>query len=208
MIEVLPNWHPILVHFTVALMSVATLCFLLTYGLQGWERRDEVIKVAEWNFWLGSFSAIAAVLAGWYAFNTVNHDAPSHVAMTIHRNWALVTVAVIFVLDVWLWRIQKARTKGITHAFAFALVIFLGLLGATSWHGGELVYRYGLGVMSLPVVEGAEGHDHAHGDSHEAPVQHETNTGHEQGEDITVKIPMRTSPDQNDMHDVNHSHAH
>ncbi|MCF6301365.1 MAG: hypothetical protein L3J52_09655 [Proteobacteria bacterium] len=38
-------------------------------------------------------------------------------------------------------------------------VIAFLLLGITAFKGGELVYRYGLGVMSLPEVEG-EGHAH------------------------------------------------
>lgn len=38
------------------------------------------------------------------------------------------------------------------------------LLASTAWHGGELVYRHGLGVMSLPQPEG-EGHDHEHTDN-------------------------------------------
>ncbi|MBL4850981.1 MAG: hypothetical protein JKY90_01690, partial [Gammaproteobacteria bacterium] len=36
------------------------------------------------------------------------------------------------------------------------------VLASTAWHGGEVVYRYGIGVISLPKVEG-DGHDHAHG---------------------------------------------
>ena len=191
MIEVLPNWHPIFVHFTVALMSVAALCFLFAHLFQGSQSRDQLLNVAKWNFWIGSLSAIATVLAGWYAFNTVNHDTPSHTAMTMHRNWALVTLVVILILDGWLWRIQKVRTTGITNSFAVVLIVLLCLLGSTAWQGGELVYRYGLGVMSLPAAGGGDGHDHDHGDSHTdsmpheaAPMEHEinSNTMHEENE--------------------------
>jgi len=35
------------------------------------------------------------------------------------------------------------------------------LLANTAWHGAENVYRYGLGVMSLPQQE-SEGHAHNH----------------------------------------------
>lgn len=163
MIEIIPNWHPIFVHFTVALMSVAVLAFLVAHLAHGWRYRDEALKVAEWNFWLGSLSALVTLLAGWDAYNTVAHDAPSHAAMTTHRNWALVTLGVILVLDVWLWRIRRSHTTRLSHPFSLALVVFIGLLGVTAWHGGELVYRYGLGVMSLPVAEG-DGHAHEHGE--------------------------------------------
>lgn len=161
MIEIIPNWHPLLVHFTIALLSVAVVGFLVAHLFQGWSRSGELMKVAEWNFWLGSLSALFTVVAGWYAFNTVNHDASSHAAMSLHRNWALVTVAIILLLDVWIWRIRKSDAARITHAFALALVAFILLLATTAWHGGELVYRYGLGVMSLPAREG-DGDDHHH----------------------------------------------
>ena len=222
MIEVLPNWHPILVHFTVALMTVAALCFLFAHLFQGSQSRDQLLTVAKWNFWIGSLSAIATVLAGWYAFNTVSHDTPSHTAMTMHRNWALVTLVIILILDGWLWRIQKVRTTGITNSFAVVLIVLLGLLGSTAWQGGELVYRYGLGVMSLPAAGGGDGHDHDHGDSHEtpAPMEHDTNsnTKHEESEHMhdepvsalpdKIDIPVvESSAPADDAHD-NHSHAH
>nr|WP_198246280.1 hypothetical protein [methane-oxidizing endosymbiont of Gigantopelta aegis] len=44
----------------------------------------------------------------------------------------------------------------------FSLVA-AGMLMFTGWLGAEAVYRYGLGVKSLPVVsEGADGHNHSH----------------------------------------------
>jgi uncharacterized membrane protein len=30
MIEIIPNWHPILVHFTIALLAIATLLFVVS----------------------------------------------------------------------------------------------------------------------------------------------------------------------------------
>ena len=46
-------------------------------------------------------------------------------------------------------------------AFTFVMVLASSLLVSTGWRGSEAVYRYGLGVMSLPKVEG-EGHAHEH----------------------------------------------
>ncbi len=42
------------------------------------------------------------------------------------------------------------------------MLIVQGLLLFTAWLGAELVYRYGLGVMSLPQSEN-EDHSHLHG---------------------------------------------
>jgi len=37
--------------------------------------------------------------------------------------------------------------------FVGALLLPVTLLVITAWHGGELVYRYGLGVQSLPKTD-------------------------------------------------------
>ena len=65
-----------------------------------------------------------------------------------------------------LWLIYKKRLARKVHiSFVLAIIIAFGLLSITAWKGGEAVYRYGLGVMSLPTVEnGADGHAHEHGD--------------------------------------------
>jgi uncharacterized membrane protein len=165
-IEIIPNWHPIFVHFTLALWTVATGFFLVAMVWNENRWRAQWLHVARWNLWLGALFALATAVAGWLAYNSVSHDAISHVAMTEHRNWALATLAVMLPLSAWCaWRYRRARELG--PGFAVLLVIGLGLLGATGWHGGELVYRYGLGVMSLPAAEG-EGHDHEHanGETH------------------------------------------
>ncbi|MBD3668640.1 MAG: DUF4440 domain-containing protein, partial [Kangiella sp.] len=46
-----------------------------------------------------------------------------------------------------------------------SMLVALLMLGATGWFGGELVYRHGIGVMSLPAVTG-ESHDHSEGEGH------------------------------------------
>ena len=102
-------------------------------------------------------------LAGWYAYNTVDHDTPSHAAMTDHRNWALVTLSVFFIISLWSIFSEKIRKKP-TVAFLALCIAGGGLLMTTGFKGAETVYRFGLGVMSLPKVEG-DGHAHEHGNS-------------------------------------------
>ena len=65
---------------------------------------------------------------------------------------------------------MKAQKKEILPGFfGIGLVIGVILLGVTAWYGGELVYRHGLGVMSLPESE-TEGHSHDGDDDHGAEV--------------------------------------
>ena len=104
MIEIIPNWHPVFVHFTVALLSLAVgfhvICPLLPDGII----KQQFNILARWNLWLGTGFGIVTAIAGWFVYNSVIHEAPSHAAMTVHRNWALVTLTLFIVLAGWsLW---------------------------------------------------------------------------------------------------------
>ena len=103
-VEIIPNWHPIFVHFTVALFSTATGLFVLgtVAGKKEWSKT--VLTAAHINLWLGALATIATIAAGLYAYNTVNHDAPSHLAMTDHRNWAFGTAALFALITLWSFK--------------------------------------------------------------------------------------------------------
>jgi len=187
MIEIIPNWHPIFVHFTVALLSISVVFFFLARFGMPMRWREQWTVAAYWTLWAGAAISLITVAAGWYAFNTVKHDTLSHEAMIEHRNWAVPTFLYFGVMAVWAWRLAR-KTRPAPALFLAAMVVGAGLLGSTAWHGGELVYRYGLGVISLPKPEGP-GHSHPHnngdGHAHDAPpaatspsAPHEEGDGH------------------------------
>lgn len=173
MIEIIPNWHPIFVHFTVGLLSTSVVFYTIAYLLQKLrvfpKAASELEIAAHWCLWSVGIVVIGTVLAGLQAYDTVRHDATSHLAMTDHRNWALPTAGAIVVIALWsLWRTYKQ--KSITIIFILALFIVQGLLLSTAWRGADLVFRYGLGVMSLPQPEGM-GHHHHHETTNESNQQ-------------------------------------
>jgi len=175
-VEIIPNWHPIFVHFTVALFSTGTGLFILgaVTGKREWSKT--VLKTAHINLWLGALVTIATIVAGLYAYNTVNHDAPSHMAMTDHRNWAFGTAALFALIT--LWSFKTFNKEKVSMAFLAVLVIATCLLTTTAFKGGELVYRYGMGVMSMPSNAGGhDDHEHADGKGHGSPK--ETNQKHD-----------------------------
>lgn len=165
MIQIIPNWHPIFVHFTIGLFSASVGFFILNYmtthlRMISLSLTTEFEIAGRWCLWATGLAVIATVAAGLYAYYTVGHDAASHVAMTIHRNWALPTACAILVMVTWsLWRYFKQKNP--SFIFIIALLIVQGLLLSTAWHGAEVVYRYGIGVISLPKSEGV-GHNHHH----------------------------------------------
>ena len=163
MIEIIPNWHPFVVHFTIALIIVsAALHVLLGLGLFSGQHQA-LSNVANWNLWLGAVFAVLAVLAGMDAYNTVDHDTPSHLAMTDHRNWALSTLVVCLIAAIFS-AIHARKQQNIHPGSTVLVVIAAVLIMVTGFKGGELVYRHGLGVMSLPK---SDSHGHAVGESHD-----------------------------------------
>jgi len=157
MVEIIPNWHPIFVHFTVGLFSTAAGFYVLVY-LSNYLQRVPITLVAEFEvvarycLWVAAIFSIMTVIAGFDAYSTVRHDTVSHAAMTNHRNWALPTATAIILLSIWsVWRYYKHRV--LTFTFIIPLLIVQGLLLSTAWRGAELVFRYGLGVISLPQGE-------------------------------------------------------
>ncbi len=197
MFEIIPNWHPIFVHFTVALFSLAVGLFVVTPFLKP-PLQDQWRIVARWALWFGAGFTVVTGLTGLYAYNTVAHDTPSHAAMTDHRNWAIATIVLFLGLAAWsIVRTQRKQALGAV--FIALMVVGGGVLASTAWRGGEAVFRYGLGVMSLPKAEG-EGHAHEHGDG-AAHVQTMPDMGADSG-NMTGDAPV------SDHHDGGHDHDH
>ncbi len=193
MIEIIPNWHPIFVHFTVALISTAIGFFLLAKLLGNRPIQEQCLIIARWNLWIGTIFAVITVVTGILAYNSVAHDTPSHAAMIEHRNWALATFAVLLLTTLWsAWSFYA--NKLIKLPFLLMAVLLLGLLFSTAWHGGELVYRYGLGVMSMPAAE-----DHTSGHVHSGEMQSSDSHSH------SHEHAMKTEPTP-DKHKHEHEH--
>ncbi|MHC9510490.1 DUF2231 domain-containing protein [Kangiella sp. M94] len=191
MIEIIPNWHPIFVHFTVALLVICGIFQLVLWVFPS-KATSTAISAQSWLVILGSIAVLATVGTGLQAYYSVAHDTPSHLAMTDHRNWALATSSV-FLIGAALFFLFPRKRQYLAGVFFVAALI---LVSITAYKGGDLVYRHGLGVMSLPEVTG-EGHDHDHddGNGHDTQSNHHGDT-----EESTTKA--------NDTHVHDDTHAH
>jgi len=163
MIEIVPNWHPLLVHFTLGLLLTAAALFAAGALIARGPTAAQATVVARWNLWIGTAFALVTVAAGYRAYYTVAHDDSAHAAMLVHLKWAWVALAWFIAAAVVGWR-ERLRERGASIALGVVLVAGTGALLVTAYLGAENVYRHGLGVMRLPAAEGP-GHDHEHDDA-------------------------------------------
>lgn len=182
---IIPNYHPMVVHFPIALTFIAFLLSIGAYVRRSYPVSSQLAAAGHFTLWLAAMGAAAAVVFGWLAFNSVNHDDAGHAAMLLHRSWAIPTAIGLILLaslDAWKYRVNEL----ISVPMLFLLFVLSQAIAVTGWLGGEVVYRHGIGVLSLPASEGA-GHGHHKGaDGTATPKaghdEHTENNNDEKGE--------------------------
>lgn len=151
------NLHPITVHFTIALFSLAVL-----FQILGWLFEKESLKSAGfWNLAFALPSAIASVLTGRYAESVVPHNEVIHEVMETHETIGYIVLAVITLLFIWRFMAHRSYIKRTPALFAVAGMIGLGVMSVGAYHGGELVFTHGAGVVPMMEILAEEPHDHA-----------------------------------------------
>lgn len=182
--ELIPNAHPIAVHFPIALTLFA---LLFSFAARIGSRHNlatQLAIVGHWALWISGVTATIAAGLGWLAFNSVDHDDAGHAAMLIHRNWAIPTAIGLLLLA--MWDVFKSRAHQVMSWFTLIVLTLLsGSVAVTGWLGGEVVYRHGIGVLSLPeIAAGSDSHGHEHGDSDSHSHQHGASTINEESKPV------------------------
>ncbi|HUI11687.1 MAG TPA: DUF2231 domain-containing protein [Bacteroidota bacterium] len=150
----MPNIHPLLTHFPIALLSFALLAEWAARILS----REDLSRAGWWTQAAGSAGLAATALTGMHAADGVSIGAAGRASLEIHQEIAFLACAVFAVLL--FWRIA-ARTKLPGGSETLFLLLFTAgvlLLWAGAWYGGEMVYRFGAGVqVGLPAASPVQG---------------------------------------------------
>jgi len=189
--EIIPNLHPAAVHLPIALTLIALVFNLGARLVKNRSSASQWSVVGHWSIRIAGITAVIAVALGLQAYNSVNHDEAGHVAMLLHRNWAVPTAIGLVLLATWdSW---KYKAESLLPIPALLLLIVLSFsITATAWLGGELVYRHGIGVSALPEPEAGEGGEHHH---HDHEHHHEADESMHMDHDAAT--PAMVSPHPN-----------
>ena len=75
MIEIIPNYHPLFVHFTISMITISLGMLILGWLLISWKDiQKECFIVSKWCLWLGALASVLTVIAGfhWQAPNFID----------------------------------------------------------------------------------------------------------------------------------------
>lgn len=138
----MPNLHPLLVHFPIALL---TLSFLFD-AVSAVTRKPQFERSGWWTLLSGSIGLGLTITSGLFAEGTVTIGEEAREHFDTHEEIAFVVATVYVVLL--LWRIAN---KSLLPVRRRGVYLFLSLVGCVliwlgAWYGGELVYRFGVGV--------------------------------------------------------------
>jgi uncharacterized membrane protein len=133
--------HPMLVHFPIALWTVAAGAYVASAaGVTG--SVDMIAKFANGG---GLFMAMLAMLAGLLELRSIASQSEAMRVATWHM-MIMATVWICFVVALML-----SMSTGLDHSTAkldaavCAVAGFL-LMGVGGWYGGRLVYEFGIAV--------------------------------------------------------------
>ena len=138
--------HPVLVHFTIALFTIAVLMDLLGVFL-----KNEKYHFAAWlNLLLAAVFTVGTVAFGMTAEVYAKPTIEAHWTLDTHKLFAYGVCVVLAILVAW-----RAGLRGVFPKKGAMLFIILGLLGVTltagaGYYGGEMVYTHGTNVRAIP----------------------------------------------------------
>ena len=140
-----PGWHPIVVHFPLALVVTAAL-LLVAARLWRQERQAKMLAtVGTWNLCIGAVAALFALASGLAGLIGLHAGLAAHQSIFLHVKWAICTSLALLLVAVWrgAGAAQESRPSWLF------IVILLGMTAAlvvTGYQGGQNVYRHGVGV--------------------------------------------------------------
>ncbi|MCP5095504.1 MAG: DUF2231 domain-containing protein [Chloroflexi bacterium] len=140
----LENSHPLVVHFPIALLltSVAFYWAGLFWKGRGFD------KVAWYTLLLGLVGTAVTILSGLIAAKNVPLDSPAMQTLTTHKVLGIATFVIFGMQAVCAWRSQGIYSPGKRILHTVIQLIGVSLIIAVGYFGGELVYTFGIGVLS------------------------------------------------------------
>jgi uncharacterized membrane protein len=142
----LPSWHPLVVHFPIALVVVAAALLPAARLLRSEALASTAATVGTWNLCLGAVAAVFALGSGLGAVLDLEVSAAARAAISQHMKWAMLTTLLLVLLAAWRGAGAAPGSRP-SWVFVVLLMAATAALVVTGYRGGKNVYEYGVGVM-------------------------------------------------------------
>jgi uncharacterized membrane protein len=139
------QWHPMMVHFPLALMLTGFLCLLLSRLLRHKPLHTSLADCGTWNLIVAGITALLTLGTGLVAAWHLRLHGEMQYTVSRHVIWATCTSQLVVFLA--LWR-ALAITPGTIPSRLFLMLSLIASAGfiVTGYYGGENVYHYAIGV--------------------------------------------------------------
>ncbi|HEY2534895.1 MAG TPA: DUF2231 domain-containing protein [Xanthobacteraceae bacterium] len=139
------QWHPMMVHFPLALTLTGFLCLLFSRLLQHRPLHASLAVCGTWNFIIAGITALMTLGTGLIAAWHLQLHGGAQYSVSRHVIWAVCTSQLVVLLGLW-----RAFANSIEKTPS-PLFLMLGLIACagfivTGYYGGENVYHYAIGV--------------------------------------------------------------
>jgi len=139
----MPPLHVLIVHFPIALLLTSVA---LSWASMIW--KDKGFDKASWySLLLGLVATLVAIPTGLASASAIPADSAAMVAVNPHRILGIATFVVFALQAVIVWRSKAEMSVGARVALIALQVIGSLIVIVLGYFGGELVYRYGIGLI-------------------------------------------------------------
>ncbi len=144
--RLLPGWHPIIVHFPLALGAFAAVLLCAARVVPSSRHAAVLGIVGTWNLVAAALGSVFALGSGLAALLGVSLSPAARLAVGSHVKWAIGASFLLVALAVWrgAGNDPDARPSWLMLA---VLALASGALIVTGYLGGRNVYEYGIGVV-------------------------------------------------------------
>jgi uncharacterized membrane protein len=143
----IPAWHPLIVHFPLALVVTAGAAFGAAALWRDERIAATLATLGTWNLCLGAAGMLAAFGSGLAATLGLQLGEAAHAALGLHVRWAASACFLVLLVAVWRGAGAPPAARPSRLFLAVLLLACVALVG-TGYRGGLNVYTYGIGVAS------------------------------------------------------------
>lgn len=140
-------FHPIIVHFVIAMIVFAFFCDLMGYVT----RNTRMFEVSFWNLFVASVAIFFAIIVGQFEAGLADPYEAVKPVLNLHSivGWSLAGIVVA--ITAWRFAIRLRNNKKIPPLYLGVATILVLLVSFQTYLGTRLVWVYGLHIE--PVVE-------------------------------------------------------